>query len=142
LQALYHELGLPGQGSTRFPVLYETLILSYRWAEVELGDYDLLANAPSDDLAPLLSRLHADKHLYKTLVPNGYFQFGRGPGGNYDPICFDFRHRQRNGDCRIVRLDHEEVLCRFRIREIVELAPNFRSLVLRTIERADSLQVS
>lgn len=95
LEALYGGLGFPGRGSTRFPPLYESLVLSYRWVEVDLGSYRLLPNESAEDLSPLLAALRADRHLYETLVPNGYIQFGRGSGGDYDPICFDFRQRQR-----------------------------------------------
>jgi hypothetical protein len=140
LESLYFGLGLPGRGSTRFPLLYETLVLSYRWAEVELGAYRLLANEPAEDLSPLLSEIRADVHLCNTLVPNGYFQFGRGFDVDYDPVCFDFRQRQKNGDCRIVKLDHEAILCHGRIRVMTELAPNFRSLVVNTIHHAASKQ--
>ncbi len=136
LKALYQGLGLPGRGSTGFPLLYETLLLSYRWAEVNLGNYRLWANEPATDLSPLLAIMQADKHLSATLLPNGYIPFGQGPHANYDPVCFDFRRRQKNGDCRIVRLDHEAILCDGRVRETAELAPNFRSLVLRTIHMA------
>src|SRR5216684_2772882 len=57
LEGLYKKLGLPGHGSTRFPLLYETLLLSYRWAEVDLGDYRLLANEPAEDFSPLLAAI-------------------------------------------------------------------------------------
>lgn len=136
LQGLYAGLGLPGQGSTRFPHLYEALLLSYRWLEVELGNYRLLANEPAGDFTPLLSAMCADAHLRATLMANGYVQFGKAEGGNYDPVCFDFRHRQKNGDCRIVRLDHEAILCYGHIETVTELAPNFRSLIHATIHRA------
>src|SRR5690348_11291835 len=63
LDALYQGLGLPGIGSTRFPILYEALILSYRWAEVDLGSYRLLANEPAEDLSPLLAAIRAAKCL-------------------------------------------------------------------------------
>lgn len=139
LDAFYQVLGLLGQGATRFPPLYEALITSYRWSEVELGRYRLLANECSSDLAPLARCIQQDEWLFSTLTSNGYWQFGKGEGANYDPICFDFRHRQRNGDCRVVRIDHEDILCRFTIREVGELAPNFRSLVQDTIHRANAL---
>lgn len=138
LETLYQGLGLSGQGSARFPLLYETLLLSYRWAEVELGNYRLLANEPAKDLSPLLKAMQADKFLFATLLPNSYVPFGKGPGLDYDSVCFDFRHRQKNGDCRIVKLDHESLLCDAGIRETEELAPNFRSLVMETIRRASS----
>jgi hypothetical protein len=139
LEALYQDLQLRGIGSARFPPLYEMLILSYRWAEVDLGAYRLLANQPADDLSPLLTAIRMDQALYSTLIPNGYVQFGRGPDVDYDPVCFDFRHRQKNGDCQIVKLHHEAILCDGRIGKITELAPNFRSLVLGTVARAVTL---
>lgn len=140
LAALYQGLGFTGRGSTRFPPLYEALLLSYRWAEVDLGTYRLLANEPAADLSPLVSAMRADVHLFATLVPNGYIPFGKGPDVDYDPVCFDFRQRQKNGDCRIGRLDHEAILCDGRIGAITELAPNFRYLVLNTIERSTAKQ--
>jgi hypothetical protein len=84
--------------------------------------------------------MQTDEHLGATLLPNGYAQFGQGPNTDYDPICFDFRQRQHNGDCPIVRLDHEAILCEGRIWETAQLAPNFRSLVRGTIQRAASKQ--
>ncbi len=139
LHKFYQALGLLGRGSTRFPPLYETLILSYRWSEVDLGKYRLLANEFSSDLLPLLGCIRKAESLFSILISNGYWQFGRAECDDFDPVCFDFRHRQKNGDCRIVRIDHEDILCRSLIREVEELAPNFRSLVLDTIQRANSL---
>lgn len=55
---------------------------------------------------------------------------------DYDPVCFDVKTRNKNGDCRIVKIDHEEILCNNRIKVIAELAPSFYQLVLQTIERA------
>jgi hypothetical protein len=140
LESLYQGLGLAGHGSTRFPPLYETLLLSYRWAEVDLSDYRLIANEPAEDFAPLLAALRSDKHLLETLLPNGYIPFGKGPDVDYDPVCFDLRMRNKNGDCRIVKLEHEAILCGYRIRETAELAPSFRSLILNTIHRASTRQ--
>jgi hypothetical protein len=136
LEALYQGLGLSGAGVARFPRLYETLILSYRWADVDLGTYRLLGNEPAEDLSPLLTAMRKDKYLFETLTANGFVPFGKGPDMDYDPVCFDFRQRRSGGDCRIVKFDHEAILCHGRIREVAELAPNFRSLVQRTLERA------
>ena len=136
LEALYDGLKLPGQGSAGLPSLYETLLLSYRWAEADLTAYRLLANEPDDDFAPLLSAMQADKHLLATLTANGFVPFGKGPDTSHDPVCFDFKRRQTSGDCPIVRLDHEAILCHGRIGAVTELAPNFRSLVISTIKRS------
>ncbi len=129
LDALYAKL------PARFPHLYEQLVLSYRWAEVDLERFTLLANPPGEGLELLLEQIHRDKHLTKILESNGYMRFAKGPDIDYDPVCFDLRHR-RPGDFRIVKLDHEEILCNSRIREVAELASSFRELVLKTIEDA------
>jgi hypothetical protein len=48
---------------------------------------------------------------------------------DYDPVCFDLRRRESGGDCRIVKIDHEEILCNYRVVEVIEIAPTFRRLV-------------
>ena len=141
LDALYRGMGFSGEGSCRFPRLYERLVVSYRWMEVDLGIYRLLANPPADDLSPLQAAMCNDKHLFEVLASNGFVQFGMGPDLDYDPICFDFRNRRQGGDCRVVKLDHEVILCHGRIRETGELAPSFRSLVMDTIRMAGGKHV-
>lgn len=54
LEPLYGKL--PG----RFPPLYERLVLTYRWADVDLGRYTLLANPPGPDLSRLLIGISRD----------------------------------------------------------------------------------
>jgi hypothetical protein len=120
--------------SPDLPPLYEELVLTYRWATVDLKSYRLLANPPGADLSGLLTEMIRDKGLWDALVPNGYLQFGKAPDVNYDPVCFDFNRRLRDGDCKIVQLDHEEILCNHGIREVSEIAPSFRQLMIQTIE--------
>jgi hypothetical protein len=66
----------------RFPPLYEELILSHRWADVEFQDFTLLANPPSEGLTALLQRMASDKGLWETLIPNGE----KGPRGCRGPV--------------------------------------------------------
>jgi len=69
----------------RFPRLYEELLLSYRWAEVDLGSYTLLANPLGPDLSRLQDSLYmGPNHLWKALVPAGYVQFAKGPDVDFD----------------------------------------------------------
>jgi hypothetical protein len=76
-----------------------------------------------------------DPGLWNALIPAGFIQFGKGPDVDYDPVCFDIR--ARTGDCRIVKIDHEEILCNNRIKVVAELAPSFEKLVLTTIEQVE-----
>lgn len=54
---------------------------------------------------------------------------------DYDPVCFDLRRRS-NGDCRIVKFDHEEILCNRRLVEVDDPATGFRRLMELVIEDA------
>jgi len=77
-----------------------------------------------------------DKALWNSLLPAGYVQFGKGPDLDYDPVCFDIKSSNENGEYRIVKIDHEQILCNDRVKLVAELAPTFRELVLRTIDQA------
>jgi len=120
----------------RFPPLFERLVLKYRWAEVDLQSYTLLANPPGEDLGGLLGEISKDRGLWDALLPAGYIQFGKGPGVDCDPVCFDLKSRKKNKDCRIVKIDHEEILCNYRVKVVAELAPSFEQLMLDTIRTA------
>jgi len=120
----------------RFPPLYEHLVLSYRWAEVDLASLRLFANPPGPDLLGLLGEMTKDAFLSTHLLKSGFIPFGKGPGGEYDPVCFDLNARKQNAEYRIVRLDHKEILCFSRAKIVAELAPTFRQLVRQTIDRA------
>jgi hypothetical protein len=129
LDRIYKEL------PARFPPLFELLLLSYRWAEVDLGPFRLIANPPGNDLGGFLKQMSQDRGLWECLVPAGHMQFGKGPDNDYDPVCFDIQSRKKNSDCRIVKIDHEEILCNYRVKIVSVLAPSFEQLMLRTIEQ-------
>lgn len=103
---------------------------------VDLQTYRLIGNPPGPDLSGLFRGISGDPGLWESLLPAGYIQFGRGPDLDYDPVCFDSNARGKNGEYRIVKIDHEEILCNYRVKVVAELAPSFRSLVEKTIELA------
>jgi hypothetical protein len=113
------------------PPLYELLILSYQWGEVDLETFRLLPSFPPS-LQSLVSAMTADTVMFRMLSSNRFAQFGRGPDVDYDPVCFDLNARGSDGDCAIVKLDHEDILIRERIRVVAEVADSFRQLVLQT----------
>ncbi len=120
----------------RFPKMYERLVLSYRWAEVEIGPCKLLANPPGPDLTGLLPRIQRNPALWEALVPAGYLQFAKGPDIDYDAVCFDLKSRNKNGNYRIVKIDHEEILCKYRVKVVDEIAPSLEELMRETIRLA------
>jgi len=131
LEPVYSSLPAP------FPPLFERLVLSYRWAEVDLQSYRLLANPPGPGLSALLRQMSNDPTMWRCLWEAGYVQFGKGPDVDYDPVCFDISSRTKNKDYRIVKIDHEEILCNDRVEIVAELASSFEQLMLRTIDRAN-----
>lgn len=131
LDPIYAKLPAP------FPPLFERLVLSYRWAEVDLQSFRVVANPPGSNLAGLFEQISKDKGLWDCLLPSGYIRFGKGPDIDYDPVCFDIKVRNKQGDYRIVKIDHEEILCNNRVKVIAQLASSFEELARRTIEEAD-----
>jgi hypothetical protein len=132
LEPLYSQL------PARFPHLYERLVLSYRWADVDLKSFTLLANPPGPGLTGLLHEISKDPTLWNCLRKAGYVQFGKGPDLDYDPVCFDISSRKKKGrDYRVVKIDHEQILCYDRVKVVKELAPSFETLVQATIEKTN-----
>ena len=117
----------------RLPKLFERLLLNFRWAEVDLDLYTLTANPLGNDLSRWLSEASRDKFLWNFHLRSGYIPFAKGHDMDYYRIRFETKSRKKGDECRIVKIDHEEVLCNERIKIVSELAPSFRSLVERTI---------
>jgi hypothetical protein len=123
---------LPG----RFPPLYEQLVLTYRWADVDLVSYRLLGNPIGPNPSGLLDKMLKDKFLSTCLLKSAYIPFGKGPDIG-DPVCFDLKSPKKNREFSIVKLPHEEILCNERIKVVAELAPTFEQLLRTTIEAAN-----
>jgi hypothetical protein len=130
LQPIYAQL------PAHFPPLYETLVLSYRWAEVDLKTYRLVANPLSAGLERLLNQMTGDTGLTEMLLPAGYIQFAKGPDVDYDPVCFDLNSKKKAGEFATVKIDHEEILCNYRLKVVAKLAASFEELIQDTIDRA------
>jgi len=75
---------------------------------------------------PFKDRLLIDEGFVKVLLPAGYLQIGNPDDSSYDPVCFD---TNKKGECQIVRIDHEEILCRSRIRVVKVIAASFLELI-------------
>jgi hypothetical protein len=129
LEHLYRKV--PGP----FPALYERLVLSYRWLEVDLGTARLLSNPPGPTLDGLADAMLGDPVLINTLLPAGLIPFGKATGVCYSPMCFDLEAR-KGEDCPIIQVEHESILCHDRIGETWQRYPSFRDLVCDTIDRA------
>lgn len=121
----------------RFPPLFERLLLTFRWAEVDLQTYRLMANPPGSDLEGFFRQISGDPGLWEGLLPAGYLRFGKGSGVDYDPVCFDVSSQRKSREMRVVKIDHEEILCNYKVKVVAELAPSFEALVQSTIDLAN-----
>jgi hypothetical protein len=117
----------------KFPILYEQLVLSYRWDRSNVGLLILLANPVGPDLRGLQNEFLADKSLYEGCVQNGFIQFGFAAGGSYDPVCFDTKSASHRERYRVVVLNHEDILCNRKIKVRSVLANSFDELALSLI---------
>lgn len=130
LEALYQNL------PAHYPPLYEQLVLSYRWAKVDLELFRLWPNPAGSTLKGLGEEVYRDPGMHETLILNRCLQFGQGPDADYDAVCFDWGRRLPNGDCPVVQIDHEEILCNRRFKIVEELAPSFRELMQLVVSSA------
>lgn len=116
----------------QWPKPFRSLVDRYRYSNIEVGPLMLFANSGHDLFYELSKRVFADEGIFPLLHKHGLLQFGLPQEANYDPVCFDMQHRYR-GDAPIVRLDHEEILLRNRIRVVQQIAPSFSQFMQRAI---------
>ena len=67
--------------------------------------------------------------LSELLIPAGYVQIGRPDTGSFDAICFDFNQKSQNREYAVVQVDHEDILCNWKVRVSEALWPSFIKLV-------------
>ncbi len=121
---------------TRFPPLYEQLVIAYRWPEpADLGPLALLPNPPGPDLAGLAAGIFRDPGLTDPLLAAGHLPFALA--GRGDPVCFDTTRRHPDRDAPIVRIDPEEIRGTSNVRVVAEIAPSFRQIVDELLERME-----
>jgi hypothetical protein len=120
--------GLYGQIPFRYPALFEALCLSYSWESATVGEVELAANPPGDDLRGLAETVRYDRFLWDHLLQCGYLILGRMSGGRYDPCAFNMNLR-KGRDAPVVRVDHEQILSFQRLGKPTPLAPSFTALL-------------
>jgi hypothetical protein len=90
------------------------------------------------DSNPYIEEASAAKDsLSELLLPAGFVQIGRTDAGGFDAMCFDWNQPAQNREHRIVRVDHEDILCNWKVRVVGELWPSFIKLVEDALSRSD-----
>jgi len=117
------EAGLP----KKLPQSFESLLLRYSFSAFDAGGITFFGwTSESSELFHVLPPNEGT--LSELLLPSGYIQIGRPDTGDFDAVCFDLNVSKQNREYRIVRADHEEILCNSRVRIVGELWPSFPSL--------------
>jgi len=121
----------------RFPASFRSLVTRYSFPSFEAGGLSFFENQSIDGSGDRLSAaIFIDRIIADATLKAGYIQFARPAGGSYDPVCFDARHSVSNREFPIVQLDHEDILCRERIRTVATLADSFYRFVSDFVGRA------
>jgi hypothetical protein len=119
----------------KFPPSFESLYSRYAFPAFQCGPVFLHANTGYDLESEMCinwefkERIFKDKGLIEALFPAGYLQIGNPHETNYDPICFDTKNRRDDGECPIVQIDHEWILCKSKIEIVKVIAPSFLELI-------------
>ena len=106
---------MPDNNSRIFRIPDGTFTTLFDW-DSDSNKYIVEASAPKNSLPELL-------------IPARYVQIGRPDTGDFDAICFDLNEQAQNRECRIVRVDHEDILCNWKVRVSGQLWPSFIKLV-------------
>lgn len=109
----------------RLPVSFRSLVTRYSFSAFDAGALSFFSNLGDGSDEELSVAIFRDRAIADVTLKAGYIQFARSADGSYDPICFDANRSSKNREFLIVRLDHEEILCRGRIRIAETLADSF-----------------
>lgn len=120
----------------RLPQSFATFLSRYSFPSFDVAGISLFGW--DSDPNPYAEEAAAPKgSLSELLLPAGYVQIGRPDTGNFDAVCFDLNKNNQNREYRIVQVDHEEILCNWRVRVAGELWPSFTKLVDSVVSSAE-----
>jgi hypothetical protein len=114
--------------SKRLPQSFGSLLSRYSFP-----NFDVLGISffgwESDSNQYIEEALAPKGSLSELLIPAGYVQIGRPDTGDFDAICFDLNQQAQNREYRIVQVDHEDILCDWKVCVSADLWPSFIKFV-------------
>jgi hypothetical protein len=120
----------------RLPQSFASFLSRYSFPQFDVGRISLFAwESESNEFHA--EALATKGSLSELMLPAGYVQIGRPAGGNFDAVCFDLNTSKQNREYRIVQIDHEDILCKWRVTVVGELWPSFRALVERALSSSE-----
>ena len=122
--------------SKRLPQSFASLLSRYSFPSCDVAGISLFA-WEADSSVYIEGAAAPKGSLSELLIPAGYVQIGQPDTGSFDAVCFDLNEQPQNRECRIVKVDHEEILCNWRVRVSGELWPSFVELVESVLSSAE-----
>lgn len=122
----------------RLPVSYRSLVTRYAFSSFDTGGIHFFANTGAQSPDELPVAIFTDRNIANVTLAANFIQFARPEDGSYDPICFDARRNVNNREYAIVRLDHEEILCRNRAGSPVKIADSFYRFILSQVSNSET----
>jgi hypothetical protein len=120
--------GLEERLPKRLPQSFESLLSRYSFPTFDVVGITFFAWESDSSLYTTEAARPAGS-LSELLIPAGYVQVGRPDTGDFDAVCFDLNQRSQNREYRIVQVDHEDILCNWKVRVTSERWPSFIKLV-------------
>jgi hypothetical protein len=112
----------------RLPPSFASLLSRYSFPAFDVLGMSLFGwDSESNPYAEEASA--AKGSLSELLLPAGYVQIGRPDTGDFDAICFDLNDQNQHREYRIVQVDHEDILCDWKVRVSGERWGSFIKLV-------------
>jgi hypothetical protein len=112
----------------RLPQSFATLLSRYSFPTFDVLGISLFGW--DSDANPYTQEASAVKgSLSELMLPVGYVQIGRPDTGDFDAVCFDLNDQKQNREHRIVQIDHEDILCNWKVRVSGEVWPSFIKLM-------------
>jgi hypothetical protein len=130
--------GLEQRAGLRFPTVFRELIGDYLFPQFTCGPLTIYAvglseQSPQFEFEDLRGVIFKDDALTNFLLPRYMLPFARPYTLDYDPICFDFREDPKSKDAPVIRVDHEAIFIKNRLRISEHIAPSFRELLTKFV---------
>ena len=109
----------------KYPPSFLSLITRYVFDAFDIHKISLFSNRGDYTHDDLGVAIFQDRLIFQTTASNGFIQFARPSDGSYDPVCFDIRKRNKSGEYKMVRLDHEKILQFEEIKVVEDIAASF-----------------
>jgi hypothetical protein len=120
----------------RFPASFRSLVIRYTFPAFDAGGLSFFSNTGGDSRDELGVAIFADAAIAGAALGAGFIQFAQPDSGSYDPVCFDARRPASNREFPVVRLDHEDILCRGGVSGLKTVAVSFYQFAAAIAGRA------